>query len=181
MPITITVADQELFDQRNNRFLTVRGRKLSFEHSLLSISKWESIWHKPYLSLDKKTDEETYSYLECMCLDKDVNPLLLRSIDAANIKKIVAYIDDPMTATTIREDKKPNKREIITNEIVYYWMTELNIPFDPCQKWHFNHLMTLIRVASKKKEPPKKMGKREWASQRATLNAQRRAQHHSKG
>lgn len=181
MPVTITVADRELFDQRINRFLTVKGRKLSFEHSLLSISKWEAIWHKPYLSADKKTEEETFSYLECMCLDKDVNPLLFRSIDHVSMKKIVDYIDNPMTATTFREDKKNNKREIITNEIVYYWMTELNIPFDPCQKWHFNHLMTLIRVASLKKTPPKKMGKKEWASQRAALNAQRRAKYHTSG
>ena len=181
MPITITIADQEFFDQKTNRFLTVKGRKLSFEHSLLSISKWESIWHKPYLSLERKTDEEAYSYLECMCLDKDVNPLLFKSIDHETMKQIVAYIDNSMTATTFREDKKNNKREIITNEIIYYWMTELNIPFDPCQKWHFNHLMTLIRVASAKKTPPKKMGKKEWASQRAALNAQRRAKYHTSG
>lgn len=182
MPITVMIPDQELFDQKINRFLTVKGRKLSFEHSLLSISKWESIWHKPYLSTDKKTDEETYSYLACMCLDKDVNPLLFRIMDRESIQKIVSYIDNPMTATTFREDEnKKNKREIITNEIVYYWMTELNIPFDPCQKWHFNHLMTLIKVASIKKQPPKKMGKKEWASQRAALNAQRRAKYHTSG
>lgn len=181
MPVSISIPDRELFDQVNKRFLTIKGRTLSFEHSLLSISKWEAIWHKPYLSRNKKTEEETYSYLECMCLDRDVNPLLFRSIDYESMKKIVAYIDNPMTATTFREDQHKKKQEIITNEIVYYWMTELNIPFDPCQKWHFNHLMTLIRVASNKKTPPKKMGKKEWASQRAALNAQRRAKYHTSG
>ena len=180
MPITITIPDREFFDHKTNRFITVKGRTLSFEHSLISISKWEATWHKSYLST-KKTEEESYSYIECMCLDKNVDPMLFRAMDQASINRLAAYIQDPMTATTFREEKKNNKREIITNEIVYYWMTELNIPFEPCQKWHFNRLMTLIRVGFNKKAPKKKMGKREWARERSALNAQRRAQYHSNG
>lgn len=181
MPITIKVPDREFFDQVNNRFLVIKGRSLSFEHSLLSITKWESKWHKPYLSKTEKTREEAIDYLRCMCLDKIDDPNIFMAIDVDAMKEISLYIEDPMTATTFREDKNRQSREIITNEIVYYWMTELNIPFDPCQKWHFNRLMTLIRVASIKKQPPKKMGKKEWAAQRSAINAQRRAKYNSKG
>lgn len=181
MPITIKVPDREFFDQANNRFLTIKGRSLTFEHSLLSITKWESKWHKPYLSKTEKTREEAIDYLRCMCLDKIDDLNIFMAIDADAMKEISLYIEDPMTATTFREDNKRQSHEIITNEIVYYWMTELNIPFDPCQKWHFNRLMTLIRVASIKKQPPKKMGKKEWAAQRSAINAQRRAKYGSKG
>lgn len=181
MPITITIPNREFFDQVNNRFFTIKGRNLTFEHSLLSITKWESRWHKPYLSKAEKTKEEAIDYLRCMCLDKDVDPKIFMAIDVQSMKEITSYIENPMTATTFRDDNKKPNREIITNEIVYYWMTELNIPFEPCQKWHFNRLMTLIRVASIKKQPPKKMGKKEAASQRMALNAQRRAKYHSNG
>ena len=181
MPITVTIPDREFFDQANNRFLTIRGRSLTFEHSLLSITKWESKWHKPYLSKNPKTREEAIDYLRCMCLDKVNDPSIFMAVDAKSMKEISEYIENPMTATTFRDDNKKQSHEIITNEIVYYWMTELNIPFDPCQKWHFNRLMTLIRVASIKKQPSKKMGKKEWAAQRSAINAQRRAKYNSKG
>ena len=181
MPISITIPDRELFDQVNSRFITIKGRTLTFEHSLLSITKWESKWHKPYLSKTEKTQEESIDYLRCMCLDKDIDPKIFMAIDGVSMKKIVSYIEDPMTATTIKDNNNRKSHEIITNELVYYWMTELNIPFEPCQKWHFNRLMTLIQVASIKKAPPKKMGKREAAHERALLNAQRRAKYNSKG
>ena len=181
MPITITIPDRDFYDQELNQFVTVKGRSLSFEHSLLSITKWESKWHKPYLSKTEKTKEEAIDYLRCMCLDKVDDPIIFMAIDEKGMTEVAKYIEDPMTATTFREDKNRPSREIITNEIVYYWMTELNIPFDPCQKWHFNRLMTLIRVASIKKQPPKKMGKKEWAAQRSAINAQRRAKYNSKG
>ena len=181
MPITITIPDREFFDQVRGRFLTIKGRSLTFEHSLLSITKWESKWHKPYLSKKEKTKEEALDYLRCMCLDRDVDPNAFLAIDAQGMKEINSYIENPMTATTFREENKRQSHEIITNEIVYYWMTELNIPFEPCQKWHFNRLMTLIHVASVKKQPSKKMSKKEAASQRMALNAQRRAKYHSNG
>lgn len=181
MPITIKIPDREFFDQVNNRFLTIKGRTLTFEHSLLSVTKWESKWHKPYLSKTEKTREQAIDYLRCMCLDKVDDPTIFMAIDAKGMKEISEYIEDPMTATTFREDNKRQSHEIITNEIVYYWMTELNIPFDPCQKWHFNRLMTLIRVAFIKKQPSKKMGKKEWAAERMALNAQRKAKYNSKG
>lgn len=167
MPITITIPERDFYDPRTNRFITTSQKTLTFEHSLLSIAKWESKWHKPYMSKAEKTDEEMRDYIRCMCLTDHIDPMIFNAIDAENAKKISDYILDPQTATTFKKkDEKPS-REIITNELVYYWMTELGIPFDPCQKWHFNRLMTLIRVASIKKQPPKKLDKK---GQKANIN-----------
>ena len=112
MPITITIPNREFFDQVNNRFFTIKGRNLTFEHSLLSITKWESRWHKPYLSKAEKTKEEAIDYLRCMCLDKDVDPKIFMAIDVQSMKEITSYIENPMTATTFRDDNKKPNREI---------------------------------------------------------------------
>jgi len=175
MPISITIPEKDLFDPQLNRFITIHQQTLSFEHSLLSISKWESKWHKAYLTKDPKTEEETLDYLRCMCLTQNVDPLVFRAMDAKSARALSDYISDPMTATTINRKQNRPSREIVTNELIYYWMVELGIPFDPCQKWHLNRLMTLIEVTSIKKQPPKKMGKKDLMSRNAALNAQRKA------
>lgn len=181
MPISIIVPGRDFFDSQTNRFISTKQQKLVLEHSLLSIAKWEMKWHKAYLSLEQKTDEQNLDYIRCMCLTEPSDPMVFLSLTKENIKAISDYISDPMTATTFnRRDKKPS-REIITNELIYFWMAEYNIPFDPCQKWHLNRLMTLIEVAAVKNQPPKKMGKRDILSQNAALNAQRRAKYNTRG
>ena len=181
MPLVLTIPEREFYDDRTGRFITTKKTTLQLEHSLLSITKWESKWHKPYLSKAQKTEEEALDYIRCMCIGKDVDPTVFRAITAKQAKMIADYINDPMTATTIkRKDNRPS-REIITNELVYFWMTSFSIPFDPCEKWHFNRLMTLIEIASIKNQPPKKMGKRQAAQERSALNAQRRAKYNTHG
>lgn len=181
MPLTIHVPETELYDPVRNRFINFKGQTLVLEHSLLSIAKWESKWHKAYLSMDQKTQEEALDYIRCMTLTPNVDPNAYLALTNENAKQIDQYLKDPMTATTIKQiDKRPS-REIITNELIYYWMTALNIPFDPCQKWHINRLMTLIEVASIKQQPPKKMRPKDVASQYASLNAARKARLHTHG
>ena len=181
MPITVTIPETEMYDPVTEKVTRLKERTITLEHSLLSISKWESKWHKPYLSRDQKTQEEALDYIKCMTITTNVPDEYYLALGSKNIQKIVSYIEDPMTATTIKkQDQKPS-REIVTSELVYYWMTALQIPFDPCQKWHFNRLMTLIEVASIKNAPPKKMSKRDILSQNHALNAARRARLHSKG
>ncbi len=175
MPITITIPAKELFDSKTNRFISVKKQVITMEHSLLSVAKWESKHHKPYLSRDPKTDEESMDYLRCMCITPDVDINAFYALDQKTIQSIADYISDPMTATTFSNTDKRPSREIITNELIYFWMTNFNIPFDPCQKWHLNRLMTLIQVAALKNQPPKKMGMRDIAKQYGNLNAQRRA------
>jgi len=169
----------ELFDSETNTFYEIKGQTITLEHSLVSISKWESKWHKPYLSKEPKTYEESLDYIRMMTLTKNVDPRLYYFLSEENLKAIAEYIDDPMTATWFAKTENRPSRRIITSELIYYWMISLNIPME-CQKWHLNRLLTLIRVCNAENNP-KKMGKKAEANQRAMLNQARRKAHGSRG
>lgn len=178
--LEITIPACEAWDEVNEIFINVKEQTIRLEHSLVSLSKWESKWCKPFLSKENKTYEETIDYIKCMTITQNVDPMVYNFISNDNMRKINEYLNKPMTATTFsKEQSKPN-REIVTAEIIYYWMVALNIPFE-CQKWHLNRLMTLIKVCSIKNQPAKKMSKRDIMSQNAALNAARRKQLNSKG
>ena len=180
--LQLRIDDAELFDERTMRFITVKGQTLQLEHSLVSISKWEAKWKKPFMSPNPKTQEETVDYIRFMTITQNVNPVVYELITKDHIDQVMAYIEDPMTATTIKnKEGKGMSRQIITSEVVYYYMTAFQIPFDPCQKWHFNRLMTLIRVCDEKNTPPKKMSRGQTARSNHSLNAARRAKMHTKG
>lgn len=169
--LQLNIPEVEYFDERTNEFIEVKAHTLLLEHSLLSISKWEAKWCKPFLGKEDKTQEETMDYIRCMTINRDVDPLVYRAISNEELVRIKEYINAPMTATWFNDrDKRPPSRKVITSELVYYWMVAQNIPFE-CEKWHFNRLMTLIRICGEKNQPPKKMGKME----RKNLMAQRRA------
>ena len=179
--LEIVIPETEQWDEVNQEFITSNRQILRLEHSLVSLSKWESKWKKPFLSNKEKTYEETIDYIKCMTLTQNVNDTVYNLLDKDNIEKINKYIGDPMTATTFKED--PNKkggREIITSELIYYWMISLNIPFE-CQKWHLNRLLTLIKVCGIKNQPPKKMSKKDVMSRNAALNAARKAKLNTRG
>lgn len=175
--LQITIPPGEMWDEIRNEFVTTKGQTLTLEHSLVSLSKWESKWHKPFLSKEPKTQIETIDYIKCMTLTQNVDPNIYQFITRDNINEISAYIDNPMTATTFsdRENKKPS-RSIITAEIIYYWMIALNVPME-CQKWHLNRLLTLIKVCDIKNQPDKKMSRNEVLSRNKALNAARRKQY----
>ena len=182
--LRIKVPAQEFFDENSQEFIEINEVTLTMEHSLISISKWESKWKKSYFANEpKKTTEEVLDHLRCMTITpQNVNPLVYRGLSKENFKAIMDYIDDPMTATTINEIKRPGaKKEIVTSEIVYYWMIAQNIPIE-FEKWHINRLMTLIKVCAIKNDPnPKKMSKSAVMKQNRILNQARRARMHSKG
>lgn len=171
--LSITIPAGEYFDERSNEFVSIKEKSLSLEHSLVSISKWESKWHKPFLGKEEKTKEEIIDYIRCMTLTQNVNPIDYYRLGAKEFDKIEKYINDPMTATTFTEEKKGGRTQIITAEIIYYWMISLNIPLE-CQKWHLNRLLTLIKVCSIKNAPKKKMSRKELATRNRSLNAARR-------
>lgn len=178
--LTIVIPKTERWDQVHNEFIYSKESTITLEHSLVSISKWESKWKKPWLSRDSKTIEEFVDYVKCMTITQNVKPEVYYNLSPDNIKEIDEYINDSMTATTF-SDKSRGGREIITSEIIYYWMISLNIPFE-CQKWHLNRLLTLVHVCSiKEAGDKKKMSKSEIMSRNRALNAQRRAKTHSKG
>lgn len=181
----LVIPKGEWFDEKKQEFITLKNSvTLSLEHSLVSVSKWESKWKKPYLSLDKKTKEEEIDYIRCMTLTQNVDPTIYYCIPPIELLKINGYINDPMTATTFGKTENKGGREIITSEIIYYWMTCYNIPFE-CQKWHLGRLIALIRVCAAKNSASssqgKKMSSKEIMARNRALNKARRAQLHSRG
>lgn len=178
--LKILIPDAELFNESTQEFLKIKGQEISLEHSLVSLSKWESKWKKPFLTNDEKTHEEIIDYIRCMTITQNVDPIVYLGINQSCLKEIMDYIDDKMTATTIRDMNKKHSREIITAEIIYYWMIELGIPFE-CQKWHLNRLLTLIQVCSIKQSPAQKMNRKDAMRQQSQLNAARRAKYKSRG
>lgn len=179
--LSITIAAVEQFDEIKQEFVNSKEQKIQLEHSLVSLSKWESKWQKPFLSKTEKTIEETVDYIRCMTITQNVDPNVYNFITPANIQEVTAYIEAPMTATTINNHQaiSPN-REIITAEIFYYQMVALNIPFE-CQKWHLNRLLTLINVINIKNGPQKKMGRQATLRHNASLNAARRKRLNTRG
>ena len=179
--LELTIPRTDLWDEQNQRFIPVKEQKLRLEHSLVSLSKWESKWCKVFLSKEQKTYEETIDYIRCMTLTQNVDPLVYRCITNSHIDAVNAYIEEPMTASTVKEEKGgPINRQQITSELIYYWMTAYHIPFE-CQKWHLNRLLTLIRVCNVKNSPGKKMGRNALLNRYASLNKKRREAMHSNG
>lgn len=177
----LTVKGRELYDSENNRFIDVKTQTIQLEHSLVSISKWEAKWKKPFLSNKTMSVEETVDYIRCMTITQNVNPYLYFCIDDDNVKEVTAYVYDPMTATWFSKDeKKSPNRAVYTSEVIYWQMITLGIPFE-CQKWHLNRLLTLIHVCNEKNTPPKKLSGRELANRNRALNAARRKKYNSRG
>lgn len=173
--LRITIPAAELFDESTESFIYKKEQTLVLEHSLVSLSKWESKWNKTFLTKEDKTTEEVIDYVRCMTVTQNVDPEVYFRLSSQNIDDINAYIDAPMTATVInRQNRKGGfNREKVTSELIYYWMIALNIPFE-CQKWHLNRLLTLIEVCEIKSQPPKKMSKREIAARNSALNEARK-------
>jgi len=182
--LTIEIPDKEYFDDETQRFFTVKGSTLMLEHSLASLSKWEQKWEIPFLNKVEKTNEQTLDYIRCMVVSPENPPEQIFSTLSKDITdKISEYINAKMTATWFN-DAKANQRsssEVVTAEIIYYWMVALNVPFET-QYWHLNRLLTLIRVINIKNDPKKKMmPKSEAAAQQRLLNEQRKARFNTKG
>ena len=179
--LEITIPAIDLYDETREEFVKAKEQTLRLEHSLVSLSKWEAKWHKPFLGREEKTDEESLDYFRCMTITQNVDPLVYFGITKENIKAINAYLEDPMTATTLK--KLPGgkgSREIATSEVIYYWMFSLDIPIE-CEKWNLNRLFTQIEVCNRKNAPAKKMSKKDEYSQRAALNASRKQQLGTRG
>jgi len=179
--LSITVGATESFDEAEGKFVSTGGTVVELEHSLVSLSKWEAIHEKPFLGKSSKSPEELLSYVSCMLVTKNPAGNFPDNLSKENLEAINEYINAKMTATWFSEQPgAPQTREVITAELIYYWMTVFQIPFE-CENWHLNRLFTLIRICNVKQSKPKKMSQAEAARQRAELNAARRAQYGTSG
>lgn len=179
--LEITIPAREMYDEAKQEFISVEEQTLKLEHSLVALSKWESEYHKPFISKEDKTNEETLDYIKYMTITENVNPNVYSCLTQDNIIEINNYIGNPMTATTFSDNKNTNgRRRIVTSELIYCWMITLNIPVE-FENWHLNRLLTLIRVCEIENTPPKKQSKRDILSRNAALNAARRQQINTKG
>lgn len=171
--LTLEVAGQEFFNEETGEIKALKPTRLQLEHSLVSLSKWESKWETPFLGKGEKTDEQIRDYIRCMTITQNVDPSVYFALTPEDISKVDKYINSKMTATWFsKEEDRRGQRETITSEIIYYWMITLGIPVE-FQKWHLNRLMTLIKVVSIKNSPKKKMSQRALAHRNTSLNAQR--------
>lgn len=187
MPIVIHVKgrpESEAWDDKKQEFIQLGEIKpidLELEHSLISVSKWEAKWHVPFTSKDH-TEEQTIDYIKCMTINRNVPDEVYDLLTPDDFREIGEYIHNPMTATKISDGPGGNRsHEIVTNEVIYSWMVILQIPFDPCQRWHLNRLLTLINVTNAKNTPPKKMSKDEIMRRNKALNEARKKKYNTKG
>lgn len=178
--LQITIPSVEVYDETANEFLYTKSQTIKLEHSLISVSKWESKWGKSFLSSRDKTTEENLDYIRCMTLTQNVDPEIYKYMSEDNLEEIRKYIISPMSATWFSDTNQAPSRRIITSEIIYSWMVRYRIPFE-AQKWHLNRLLTLIRLCNIDSQPPRKMSQAEIMSRNHALNASRRARLHSKG
>lgn len=186
--LEIKVEEQHLYDERTNEFIYIKPVTLKLEHSLISVRKWESKYHKSFLgggTKDEKTIDELLDYISCMVINKEnVDPMMIRHLPAETIQKIILYIKDDMTATWFTGNHRVGASnvlgEVVTAEIIYYWMIAYNVPIE-LERWHLNQLLTLLKVINIKNGGEKKMSKRDAAIERNVENLRRRAKYHTKG
>lgn len=153
-----------------------KAMDLQFEHSLVSLSKWEQKYKRPFYSLDPKTNEEAIDYIRMMLLTPNVPDRFVELLDVTDANALNAYINEEKTATTFREDPTaPKSREVVTYELIYSWMIAFGIPFDPCERWHMSNLFTLIRIRSVQTSKQTPMTKAQQREQYQKLNAERKA------
>lgn len=180
LQITIPVGP-EGWDPVKEEFVSPDEKILHLEHSLVSLSKWESTWCKPFLTKARKTDEEVLDYIKCMTITRNVDPDIYNHLTNENVDEIEKYIDSPMTATTVREvNNGKTSREIVTSELIYYWMIVLGIPFE-CEKWHINRLLTLIKVCNAKNSKQTPRSQNQLIKDYAAINAANKKKFNTKG
>lgn len=179
--LQLSIVTSELFDESSDEFVDADSVELELEHSLVSLSKWECKYEKPFLGENTKAEEELLDYIRMMVIGPVPPDDVLSKLSQGNVEAIERYINAKMTATWFSNDPSPSvNREIVTAEIIYYWMISLGVPFE-CQHWHLNRLLTLIKVCNLKNQPKKNMTRAEAASMQSDLNQQRRAELGSTG
>lgn len=147
--------------------------RLQFEHSLRSLSKWESKNKIAFLAGREKTPAQMVDYYRCMLLSPE-DPDLVYLLDPSQMEELTNYINENQTASSVpNEGPTQYNPETTTSELVYFWMTALKINWE-AQDWHFSRLMMLVQITSYKQQPPKKRNPREVLSDMRRENERRK-------
>lgn len=183
--LTIKIPAGELWDEKHGCFIYTKETELKLEHSLVSISKWESKWHKAFLKKSNKTNEEVIDYIRCMTITQNVDPNVYLCLDEKSLIAIQNYISDPMTASflntiTNNSEEGPASSETPTSELIYYWMIQFGVP-SVYEKWHINRLLTLLKICQVKSQPNGSISKKQLMKSNAEINAMRKAALKTKG
>ena len=178
--LKITIPAREYYDDRKKEFVAMSAVDLELEHSLASLSKWESKWEIPYFSEDPKTDEQVLDYIRCMVTNKVVDISTIHRIPNQDLERVKDHIEAKMTATWFSPQKQTGPSPVVTSEIIYYWMVESGIPFE-CEHWHLNRLLTLVKVCHEKRKPEKKLSASEIADRNRRLNEERLKKYNTTG
>lgn len=179
--LEITIPKVEFFDEETNTFKNYEAHKIVLEHSLVSLSKWESKWEIPFLDNKPKTTEQMVDYIRMMTISSEIPPEIYYNLSEENVDAVGEYIHSKQTATWFNESgNSKGPREVITSEVIYYWMVNWSIPFE-CQHWHLNRLLTLIKVCGEKNQPEKKLSKSDIAARNRRLNEERKAKYNTSG
>jgi len=179
--LILTVPGRDLYDEAKEEFISQEPFTLELEHSLVSLSKWESKFRKPFLAANEKSQTELLGYIECMILDPVYPKDVVRRFSSKNMEEVKDYIESPEIATTFGEMPKKNVRgEVVTSELIYYWLVTFNIPFE-VERWHLNRLFSLVRICNIKNQKPDKTSKNDTARRYRELNAQRKTQLNTSG
>jgi hypothetical protein len=175
--LEIDVVLEDFYDETTERFVPSKSETVRLEHSLVSVSKWEAVWEQAFLGSKEKTTDQTVSYIKMMIVGAEPPPGVFQKLLEKHIEQVKEYVGAAMSATKLSTDKNaPSSKEIVTSELIYYWMISLNVPVE-FEHWHLNRLITLIRVINLKNTPKKKMSN----SERRALNRQRLAKHNTRG
>lgn len=180
LTITITTEPEEQYDEVSGKFLPggepIVIAVVEMEHSLASLSKWESIHQVPFLSSTDLSNEQVFDYLKCMVVSPNVDADVLYHCSQSNLDRIQTYINSSESATTFGgiPEKRGGSREKVTAELIYYWMATFQIPIE-AENWHLNRLLSLIKIFSVKNAKQPKRSTSEMAAERHRINAERRA------
>lgn len=181
MPLKLDIPYTELFDEQTNRIYRCKECSITLEHSLVSIHKWEQKYHRAFFTKGPNNREELLDYIRFMTISSNTDPNVYYCLNANHFKELNEYMQNPMTASTIADGPQSNKaKDVVTAELIYYWMFELHIPYE-CRKWHIKTLLTQIRLCNAKQEKPRKMPKKAVMNQYSALNELRRQQLNTRG
>lgn len=181
--LEIRLKETEFWNADIDEFQYTDPQIIKLEHSLISVSKWEAIWKKPYFPSSLEPGiygvKEELSYIECMIIGP-VRALVAASLLSNHAQELHEYINGEMTASKVTPkvaSENPYRRKpTVTSELIYYWMIRYNIPFE-CERWHLSRLLALISICNAKDPDNKdnKMSAAEAAKYRRDLNAKRLA------